>query len=138
MRKLKFITFSILVLALLVSCGVQSGPVLSLTGEIEASYTQKELESMSSVESIYTNKDGETTVYSGISINEIFIKQGIVAFSAVNIVASDGYSANVTYDELSACSDCVLSYSKDNNWSAVMPNFSGKFQVKDVVEFTVK
>jgi hypothetical protein len=138
MKKIFLVNLVIIVLALIVSCGVKNEPVLSLTGLKEASFSQTEMESMSMVEVNYTNKDGETTVYSGISINEILVEQGIETFASVNIVASDGYSVNVTYEEISPCTDCVLSYSKDNNWSAVMPNFSGKQQVKDVVELNVE
>jgi len=90
------------------------------------------------VDSNYSNKDEEATVFSGISIVEILETQGIEEYSELTLIASDGYTARVSYDELSVCSECILSYSEDNNWSTVMPNFSGKLQVKDVVELSVK
>lgn len=138
MKKVKFLFLALLVLYLSVSCGVKNDPVISVTGLKNASFSQKDLEAMPMIESNYTNKDDETTVYMGIALDELLAGQGIEVYSQLNIIALDGYSAVVTFDELSNCSECVLSYSDDNGWSSVMPEFSGKLQVKDVVELNVE
>lgn len=138
MKKVQVIFLAVLVLVLSVSCGAKNSPVLSVIGLKEASFSQKDLEAMSMVNSNYTNKDGETTVYSGVAFDELLANLGIESYSQLSIIASDGYSASVTFDELTNCPECVLAYSDDNGWSAVMPDFSGKLQVKDVVELNVE
>jgi len=138
MKSFRVLLVAVLVLVLSVSCAVKSEPVLSITGLKDVSFTQKDLEGMTMIDSSYTNKDGETTVFSGISINGFLTEQGIDSFSQLNLIASDGYSATVTFDELSNCAECVLAYSSENGWSSVMPEFSGKLQVKDVIELNVE
>ena len=138
MKSFRIILIAVLVLVLSISCAAKSEPVLSITGLKDASFTQKNLEGMTMIDSSYTNKDGATTLFSGISINGLLSVQGIDSFSELNIIASDGYSAAVTYDELTNCAGCILAYSNENGWSSVMPDFSGKTQVKDVVELSVK
>lgn len=138
MKRAQIILLTVFVTIFLVSCGIKSDPVLTISGLKDTSFSQKELESMPMTESSYTNKDGETTTYLGVSLNELITKEGIETYTNLNIIASDGYSVSVTFDELSVCSECVLSYSKDNGWCTIMPNFSGKLQVKDVVELSVE
>jgi hypothetical protein len=138
MKKIFLLGLVIVMLPLIVSCDPKTEPVLSITGLVEASFSQSDLESMPVIEVYYTNKDGETAGYSGVAINEILLGSEIEKFTSLNIVASDGYSVKVTFDELSMCSDCVLSFSKENNWSSVMPNFPGKLQVKDVIELNLE
>ena len=59
-------------------------------------------------------------------------------FNKVEIVAFDGYAAEVTSEELKSCSGCILAFSEDNGWLAVMPGFSGKLQVKNVIELKME
>jgi hypothetical protein len=58
--------------------------------------------------------------------------------SAVVFVADDGYTAEISLEELQACLDCILSFRTQGGFSSVMPEFSGKLQVKGVVEIQVK
>jgi len=138
MKRVKIIFLVVLILMLSVSCSAKADPVLSTSGLKEASFSQKDLEAIPMIDSNYTNKDGGTTVFSGVPFSELLSNSGVESYSQLSIIASDGYSATVTFEELSNCSECVLSYSDDNGWSAVMPDFPGKLQVKDVVVLNVE
>jgi ketol-acid reductoisomerase len=52
-------------------------------------------------------------------------------------VASDGYSAEITYEELSACSKCIITFLENYGLLAVMPDFSSKLQVRDLIELQI-
>jgi hypothetical protein len=58
--------------------------------------------------------------------------------TSVVFVADDGYTAEITLEELNACPDCIVSFRNQGGFSTVMPDFSGKLQVKGVVEIQVK
>jgi len=99
---------------------------------------QNDLEKMEMSKSEYTNKDDETTVFTGVPIINILTEAGSGDFSKVVIVALDGYAAEVTSEELKSCPECILAFSEDNGWLAVMPGFSGKLQVKNVIELKME
>lgn len=134
MKRLKVYIFLLLALIIVVSCSSKGDPILFVSGSAEASFTQYELEKMEMDKSEFTNKDDETTVYTGVPIINILTEAGSGDFAKVEIVALDGYGAEVTSEELKSCSGCILAFSEDNGWLAVMPGFSGKLQVKNVVE----
>ena len=138
MKKIKVLMFVVIVMALVVSCGNKGEPVLKVAGLLEKTYTQKGLETMDMVESEYTNKDGETSVFTGIPIVDILTDAGAADFSKVTIAAFDGYTAEVSSEELQDCSGCILTMNDDSSWQIVMPGFSSKLQVKNVVEFIVE
>lgn len=138
MKRLKVYVFVLLVLVLVVSCGSKGEPILFVSGLTEASFTQNDLGKMEMSKSEYTNKDDETTVFTGVPIINILTEAGSGDFSKVVIVALDGYAAEVTSEELKSCPGCLLAYSEDNGWLAVMPDFSGKLQVKNVVELIIE
>lgn len=136
-RKLIIVVFG-LILLFAVSCGAKDDPVLAVSGTVEVSYSQRELEALSMIDSEYTNKDGETIVFTGIAISDILSSAKVSDYSKITIIASDGYSAEITFEELSACEDCILTYSDSDGWSSVMPGFSGKMQVKDIEELNIQ
>ena len=138
MKRLKVYVFVLLILIVVVSCGSKGDPILFVSGLAEASFTQNDLEKMEMAESEYINKDDETTVFTGLPIINILTEAGSGDFAKVVIVALDGYGAEVTSEELKSCSECILAFSEDNGWLAVMPGFSGKLQVKNVVELKIE
>ena len=138
MKRLKVYVFILLALVIVVSCGSKGDPILFVSGLAEASFTQNDLEKMEMAKSKYINKDDETTVFTGVPIINILTEAGSGDFAKVVIVALDGYAAEVTSEELKSCSECILAFSEDNGWLAVMPGFSGKLQVKNVVELRME
>lgn len=137
MNKKNVVIAALLALSLFVaacSAGASDEPVLAVSGVAEASFTQAQLEAFDKVPAEYEQKDGTVSEYSGPMIAEILSAAKASGYSTLTIVAADGYEAEVTSDELVACMDCILAYDSEDGWSAVMPGFSGKLQVKSVVE----
>jgi hypothetical protein len=128
----------ILLTVLAVSCAAKAEPVLKLTGLTEKSWTAEDLKAFPVTETDYTNKDGETTTYAGVTFSALFEAAGISDYSSLTLVGSDGYAADVSKDELSACPACIVAIEEDGSLRSVMPDFSGKQQVKDLVEIQVK
>lgn len=128
----------VLLAVLAVSCAAKAKPVLKLSGLAEKAWTADELKALPSTSSDYTNKDGETTTYSGVAFTSLFEAAGVNDYSTVTLVAVDGYTAEVTKDELSVCPTCIVAILEDGSLRSVMPGLSGKQQVKDLVEILVK
>jgi len=112
--------------------------VLTLSGPAtEISYTEEDLMGMPMTETDYTNKDGVTTIYEGVAFGDLLSEAGVNEFSSLTLTAVDDYSADVTAEELSGCSGCIVAFQEEGGLRAVMPDFSGKLQVKDLVSITI-
>ncbi len=111
---------------------------LTLSGSAaEVSYTEEDLRAMPQSQTDYTDKDGETTIYEGIAFADLLSESGMSDYTSLIMIAADDYSAEVTADELSSCSGCIVAFQKEGGLRAVMPDFSGKLQVKDLVAITI-
>lgn len=132
----------VLILALLLAgCGSQGEIALKATGAVanEKGWTEAQVKGMKTMEAAYTNKDGETSTYTGVLIMDLLNDAGLnEGATAVTFVADDGYTAEVTLEELRACPDCIVSFRDEGGFSMVMPGFSSKLQVKGVIEIQVK
>ncbi len=117
---------------------VVAEPVLTLSGVADASWTAEDLRAKTMVEAEYTNKDGETTVYTGVALLDLLSEAGVAEYAAISLVADDGYSADVTSEELSTCSTCVVVLTDDGSLRSILPDFSSKVQVKGLVEIIVQ
>ena len=146
MKSLKTLFVVLFVLALLLTAcssgGGDEGPVaLKVTGSVanEQAWTEAEVKAMDTMEAVSTNKDGETSTYTGVLITDLLAEaQPNADATTVVFVADDGYTAEITLEELNACPDCIVSFRNQGGFSTVLPNFSGKLQVKGVVEIQVK
>ncbi len=59
----------------------------------------------------YTNKDGETTAYTGVVLTALLEDAGVTNSDAmITIIAADGYEAEIAMADLTACSNCILAY----------------------------
>ena len=147
MKSLKtlFVVLFIAVL-LLAACSsgepADDGPVaLKITGSVanEQAWSEAQVKAMETMDAESTNKDGETQTYTGVLITNLLAEaQPNADATMVVFVADDGYTAEVTLEELNACPDCIVSFRNQGGFSTVMPDFSGKLQVKGVVEIQVK
>ncbi|MGV8026595.1 MAG: hypothetical protein AB2L18_08565 [Anaerolineaceae bacterium] len=147
----KIILISVLVASLLLSaCATQTAeaapeaevvvaePALTLSGAMEAAWTADELKAMTMVDADYTNKDGETTKFSGVPIVDLLTAAGVTDYATITLVASDGFSADVTKDELAACANCIVAFDDDGSLRSVMPGLASKQNVKGLVEISVQ
>ena len=119
------------------ACGASSEPILSVTGLTDKTYAKKELMEFSRVESAYMNKDGEIIEYLGVPMISIIENCEVETYSSVTMVASDGYSAEITFEELDACVKCIIAFQENNGLLAVMPDYSSKLQVRDLIELQI-
>ena len=145
MKSLKTLFVVLFVLALLMtacSSGGGGGDVaLKVTGSVakEQAWTEAQVKGMDTMEAVSTNKDGETSTYTGVLITDLLTAaQPNADATTVVFVADDGYTAEVTLEELNACADCIVSFRNQGGFSTVLPGFSSKLQVKGVIEIQVK
>lgn len=120
--------------------GIPADAAFKITGavETEIGWTEDQLRSMDTIEAQSTNKAGETSTYTGVSINDLLGKAGVEGASTLTFVADDGYTAEVPLADVQACADCILSFRNQGGFSSVLPGFPGNAQVKGVVEIQVK
>jgi len=113
---------------------------LTLTGDVasEMAWTEAEVKAMDAIEAESTNKDGETSTYTGVLISDLLaLAKPNEGANTVTFVADDGYSGEATLEEVLACPDCIVSFRNQGGFSTVLPGFSGKLQVKGVVTIEV-
>ncbi len=146
MLKKSVVTMLILIVlaSLLAGCGpanpaVEEGETaLTITGATTPEWSLAALRGLETIEVDYTNRDGETTTYTGVPIKRLFEAAGVSATSGTLVlVAADGYSADIPLEEVLACDDCVVAFDGEGLRS-VLPEQSGKVQVRELVELKVE
>jgi DMSO/TMAO reductase YedYZ molybdopterin-dependent catalytic subunit len=123
------------------AAGVPGDAALKITGnvETEVGWTEEKIRSMDTIEAESTNKEGETSTYTGVRISDLLSKAGPQGdATTVAFVADDGYTAEAALAEIEACADCIVSFRNQGGFSIVAPGFPGNVQVKGVIEIRVK
>lgn len=123
------------------AAGVPDNAAFKITGnvETEVGWTEEKIRSMDTIEAQSTNKDGQTSTYTGVRISDLLSKAGPKdGATTVVFVADDGYSAEAPLADIEACADCIVSFRNQGGFSIVAPDFAGNVQVKGVVEIQVK
>ena len=135
MKKMRLLASVLIVLVVLTACAPAGETVLTVGGQ---EYTQTELEALGTLTVDYTNNDGEVTTYSGVPVSALLDDAGVADSGAnVTFTAADNYEAEATVDEVMACTDCIVAFD-DGSLRVVMPDFSSKLQVKDLVSITIQ
>lgn len=137
MKKTRLFTVLFVVLALLSACSPQEAagdPVLTVN---DKAYSQADLEALGTASADYTDKEGNVTTYEGVSLSVLLTDAGADSGSEVTFTASDGYEASLSVDEAMACANCIVGFD-DGSLRTVMPDMSGKLNVKDLVLITVQ
>ena len=151
MKKIVNILGLVLITALVVSCApaaasapaaeaveVAADAPLKMSGLVEKGWTLEELKAMPVTEAEYTNKDGETKTYSGVSFKDLFAAAAVGNYASVTLIAADDYSVGVDQKTLDACTTCIIAIGDDGSLRSVMPGMQGSLQVKDLVALEVK
>jgi hypothetical protein len=151
MKKICYVLGLVLVAALVVSCApaAESAPVaeavevaedaaLKMSGLVDMGWSVEELKALPVTETDYTNKDGETKTYSGVSFADLFEKAGVDSYASVTLIAADDYSVGIDQKTLDACTTCIIAIEDDGGLRSVMPDMQGALQVKDLVALEVK
>ena len=135
MKKTRLFASLFLVLALLSACSQAMEAVLTVGSQV---YIQADLEALGTMSVDYTNKDGETTTYEGVPIADVLQDAGVAdSGDTVTFTAADDYSADMALEEALACPNCIVAFD-EGSLRLVMPDFSGKLQVKDLVTISVE
>jgi len=114
---------------------------LKITGNVdnEMAWIEEEVRSMDTVEAQRESNEGEMSTHTGVPIKTLLEEAGVPdGAAAVTSVAGDEYTAEADLAEVMACDDCIVSFRNQGGFSIVMPGYSGKLQVKGVVEIQVK
>jgi hypothetical protein len=114
---------------------------LKITGmvEQEMGWSEDKIKAMETMESQSTNKAGEVSTYTGVSIKALLdLAKPQADAQTVVYVADDGFTGEVSLAEVTACADCIVSFRNQGGFSIVMPGFPGNLQVKGVIEIQVK
>ncbi len=114
---------------------------LQVTGNVDAqmAWDEETVRAMDTIEAERENNDGEMSTYTGVPIKALLAEAGVAdGATTVVFVAEDGYTAEADLAEVQACDDCIVSFRNQGGFSIVMPGYSGKLQVKGVVEIQVK
>ena len=135
MKKMRLLASVLIVLVVLTACAPAGETVLTVGGQ---EYTQTELEALGTLTVDYTNNDGEVTTYSGVPVSALLDDAGVADSGAnVTFTAADNYEAEATVEEVMTCTDCIVAFD-DGSLRVVMPDFSSKLQVKDLVSITIQ
>jgi tungstate transport system substrate-binding protein len=113
---------------------------LKVTGSVanEQAWTEDEVKAMNTLEVESTNSKGEKDTYTGVLLADLLATAGPNAgATTVVFVADDGFTAEISLEELNACADCIISFRNQGGFSTVLPGHPGSLQVKGVVEIQV-
>ena len=113
---------------------------LKMTGPaLELSWTEEQLKALGTIDVDYTGKDGTTTTYTGVLITKLLEEAKAPADAAgLVLIASDAYTAAVAMADIQGCADCIVAFDPAGGLRSVLPNLSGKAQVKNLIEVQVQ
>jgi len=121
--------------------GIPDNAALKITGKVATpiGWTEEVVRAMKTIDAQSTNSQGQTETYTGVLITDLLALAGPASDATTLVfVADDGFTAEVPLADLLACADCIVSFRSKGGFSTVLPGFSGKAQVKGVVEIQVK
>ncbi len=113
---------------------------LKVTGNVasEQAWTEDQVKAMTTLDVEATNKSGEKATYTGVLISDLLaMAEPNADANTVIFVADDGFTAEISLEEVTACTDCIVSFRDKGGFSTVLPAYSGKLQVKGVIEIQV-
>jgi hypothetical protein len=123
------------------SGGIPADAALKITGKVTTpvGWTESALKAMKAIDVQATNKQGQTTTYTGVLLKDLLALAQLAPGSSTAVfVASDGFTAEMPLADLVACADCIASFREQGGFSTVLPGKATNLQVKGVVEIQVK
>ncbi len=143
----------VLLVSVLAGCGSTPAPTqapeptappaaevaLRMTGPAqEMAWTEDDLRAMDTLDVDYTDKDGTVTTYTGVPMKTLAGLAGSGEGAALVLVASDGYEAEIALADVQSCDNCIIAFDPEGGLRSVLPEQSGKLQVKGLVEIRVQ
>jgi tungstate transport system substrate-binding protein len=112
---------------------------LTITGPAQQmAWTEDELRAMDTLDVDYTDKDGVVTTYTGVAMSALLGLVGAGDGATLVLVASDGYSAEIAMADVQSCDNCIVAFDPEGGLRSVLPDQSGKLQVKGLVEIQIQ
>lgn len=114
---------------------------LKITGLVttEMAWSEEEVRAMETMDTDAPNKDGVMQTYTGVSLKALLDLAGLDAGATTLVfVADDGYSAEASVADVTACENCIVSFRDKGGFSLVMPDFEKSLSVKGLVEIQAK
>ena len=118
-----------------------AGVALKVTGSVasEQAWTEDEVKAMNTIDVESTNSKSESDTYTGVLLTDLLAAAQPNADATMLVfVADDGSTADVSIEEINACADCIASFRSKGGFSAILPGFDKKAQLKGIVEIQVK
>lgn len=139
MKKTTLIATLFVLIALITACAPQATATeeVAILTVNDISYSQSDLEALGTTSADYTGKDGVTTTYEGVLLSTLLTDAGADSGTDITFAASDGYEASATVEEIMACDNCIVGFD-EGSLRTVMPDMSGKLNVKDLVSISVQ
>ncbi len=151
MKLLWKVLLSLVALSVLTSCTATPLPAapetapatettLRVTGAIagERTFAAETLRALGTRETAYTNKDGETTTYTGVPFTTLLAEVGVTADATTLVfVAGDGYEAQAMLADVTACTECIVAFQEQGGFRVVLPDFPSNIQVRDLMTIQV-
>ena len=117
------------------------GVALAITGlvEQEMGWAEEQVRAMETMEAQSTNKAGEVSTYTRVSIGALLdLARPKAEATTVVYVDGDGFTGKVPLADVTAWADCIVSFCNQGGFSIVMPGFPGTLQVKGVIEIQIQ
>lgn len=114
----------------------EEAPVaLKVTGEVAnpQAWTEEEVRAMDTIEAEAKNSKGEASTYTGVLLSDLIAAAEPNADANMLTLVGES-TAEVALDEVLACTNCIASFRNNGGFSAVLPGFDGKLQVKGITE----
>jgi hypothetical protein len=103
---------------------VSGAAALKIRGLVsnEMGWSEEKVKAMEAITVESTNKDGQTSSYTGVPLKELLALAGPTADATMLVfVADDGYTAEVTIAEVEACDDCIVSFRNQGGFALACP-----------------
>ena len=133
------IVMTLLASLLLTACSTKAAPAAILKisgGKAEVNLSANDIKGKGEIEVEYTGKDGNVTKYTGTPLKQLLTE--IADANTLTFVGKDGYTAELSGADFLKCDSCIVNFQDDGGLQTVMPGFTGKLQVKDLVEIKIK
>jgi DMSO/TMAO reductase YedYZ molybdopterin-dependent catalytic subunit len=118
------------------------GGTLVITGMVnqELTLTDAELHNLEVAHITAVHPKKGSQIYDGVRLNELLDKAGMkTGATTVLFTASDGYTAEVSLNDIRACADCLLAFTDTvGSYSTVMPGMLGNAWTKNVIKLEIK
>jgi tungstate transport system substrate-binding protein len=121
--------------------GVEGPAALRIVGNVtqEVAWSEEELRAMPPVTGETTAKDGQQESHTGPSLVTLLNEAGVAADAeTITLVAEDGYSVDVSWNEIQDCDTCLIALVPEGGLRSVLPEFPRNTSVRGLVEIQVK